>query len=186
MLFHFALSLFVITNLKVLDFSVRIISMQLFHHIHDKQFSIPRSKGPILDILIEFFTYIMQFQSHHPTQYSFLLESVSMISQDPLTSSSRTSVFKLLETTSARSAEVLQGWYPLTSLTFNIKTIPDCSLTASLKFDSGSRQMKALPSYKLLVSWRKIQFINLLFFAFLCADRLTLLDMAWCSSSTNL
>ena len=131
----------------------------------------------MLDILIEFFTYVMQFQSHHPTQYSFLLESVSMISQDPLTSSSRTSVFKLLETTSARSAEVLQGWYPLTSLTFNIKTIPDCSLTASLKFDSGSRQMKALPSYKLLVSWRKIQFINLLFFAFLCADRLTLLDM---------
>ena len=123
MLFHLALSLFVITNLKVLDFSVRIISMQLFHHIHDKQFSIPRSKGPMLDILIEFFTYIMQFQSHHPTQYSFLLESVSMISQDPLTSSSRTSVFKLLETTSARSAEVLQGWYPLTSLTFNIKTI---------------------------------------------------------------
>ena len=36
--------------------------------------------------------------------------------------------------------------------------------------------MKALPSYKLLVSWRKIQFINLLFFAFLFADRLTLLQ----------
>ena len=94
----------------------------------------------MLDILIEFFTYIMQFQSHHPTQYSFLLESVSMISQDPLTSSSRTSVFKLLETTSARSAEVLQGWYPLTSLTFNIKTIlrlfTDCFFEIWFRFQT--------------------------------------------------